>query len=60
MKIKASKPKYYLRIPGKGLITSIGLKTPRRSKKTKNARYNINHVGLKDISKVIKEFDKFP
>ena len=60
MKIKSSEPKYYLRVSGNRFITSLGLKTIRRSKKNKKARYAINNVSLKDISKIIKEFEKFP
>ena len=35
----------------------MGLKTVRRSKK-KKARYDITNVSLKDISNIIKEFEK--
>ena len=57
MKITFSLPKDYLRTSGKGLITSLGLKTIRRPKR-KKARYAITYVSLKDISKTIKEFEK--
>ena len=33
MKIKSSEPKYYLRVSGNRFITSLGLKTIRRSNK---------------------------
>ena len=58
MKIKSSEEKYYLEISGKGLITSLGLKTMRRSKKKKKARYYITTVSLKDIYRIIKKFEK--
>ena len=46
-------------ISGKGFITYLGLKNIRRSKK-KRARYSITNVSLKDISKIILEFEDFP
>ena len=60
MKIKSSESKDYLGRSGKGLITAMGLKTIIRSKKTKKARFAITNVGLKDISKIIKEFEALP
>ena len=57
MKIISSEPKYYLGIPGKGLINSLGFRTIRRSKKIKKARFTIINVSLRDISRIIKEFD---
>ena len=60
MKITSSEANDILGRSGKGLITSLGLKTVRRSKKKKTGRYAITVVGLKDISKVIKEFEDFP
>ena len=60
MKITSSDPKDYLGRSGKGLITSLGLKTIGRSKKYKKARYYITNVCLKYLSKMIKEFEKFP
>ena len=39
------------------MITSLGLKTIRRAKKIKKARFSITNVSLKDISKIIKEFE---
>ena len=56
-KIAFSEPKDYLGRPGKGLITSLGIKAIRTPNK-KEARYEIIDVRLKDISKTIKEFDK--
>ena len=54
MKIISSEPKYYVQISGKGFITSLDLKTIRKSKKKKKSRYAINNVSLEGISKVIK------
>ena len=59
MKITFSDPKGYLGILGKGLITSLGLKTISRRGKKKE-RYSITNVSMKDISKIIKEFEIFP
>ena len=44
---------------GKGLVTSLGFKTKARSQKYKKARNAIGNVSMKDISKKIKEFEKF-
>ena len=55
MKIASSEPKDYQERSGKGIITSLGLKTIIRSKK-KKARYAINNVSITDISNIIKEF----
>ena len=51
---------YYLGRLRKGLITYLGLKTNVRSKKNKEARYDITNVSIKDISKIIKDFEKLP
>ena len=58
MKITSSDPKYYLGILGKGLITSMGLKNNVRSKINKKERYAITNVNMKDLSKIIKKFEK--
>ena len=60
MKITFSGPKYYLKTSIKGLIASLGLKTIVRSNKNKKARYAINNVIMKDLSKIIKDFEKLP
>ena len=60
MKITSSGPKYYLKTSIKGLIASLGLKTIVRSNKNKKARYAINNVIMKDLSKIIKDFEKLP
>ena len=59
MRITFSEPKDYLGWLEKGLITSLGLKTNVRSKKYKKSRYAINNVSMKDISKIINEFENF-
>ena len=43
---------------GKGLVTALALKTKERSKKYKKARYAIGNVSMKDLSNIIKEFEK--
>ena len=57
MKITSSGPKYYLLRSGKGLITSLGIKTIRSSKKIKTTIYSIDNVSLKYIFKIITEFE---
>ena len=42
----------------KGLVTSLGFKTKVRSQEYKKARYAIRNVSEKDLSKIIKEFEK--
>ena len=60
MRITSSEPKYYLGRSGKVLITSLGINTNVSPKKYKKARYAITNVSMKDISKIIKEFEKLP
>ena len=60
MKITSSEPKYYLGRSVKGLITYMDLKTVRTSKRSKESRHANTNVILKDISKIIKEFEKVP
>ena len=43
---------------GKGLVTDLALKTKAGSRKYKKARYAIVNVSMKDISNIIKEFEK--
>ena len=40
------------------MITSLGFKTKSRLQKYKKARYAIGNVSEKDLSKIIKEFEK--
>ena len=58
MKITSSESKGKLERSGKGLVTSLGFKTKVRSQKYKKARYAIRNVNEKELSKVIKEFEK--
>ena len=43
---------------GKGLVTALSFKTKVRLQKYKKARYAIENVSKKDLSKIIKEFEK--
>ena len=45
---------------GKGLITSLGLKTKATPKKYRKSRYAIVNFSMKDLSKIIREFEKLP
>ena len=60
MKTTSSDTKDNLGRPGKGLITSLGLKAKARPKKYKKARYAIRNVSKKELSKIIREFYKLP
>ena len=42
------------------MITSLGFKTKTTPKKYKKARYAIGNVSKKDLSKIIREFEKLP
>ena len=43
---------------GKGLVSALALRTEVRSQKYKKARYAIGNVSMKDLSNIIKEFEK--
>ena len=58
MRITSSEPKDNFGIPGKGLITSLGIKEKARPNKHKKVRYVIRNVSMKDHSKIIMDFDK--
>ena len=60
MRITSSEPKDNLGRSVKGLITSLGIKSKERPKKCKIERCAIGIVSMKDISKIIRRFDKFP
>ena len=45
-------------ISGKGLIASLGIKAKVRTHKYKKARYAIGNVSKKDLSNIIREFEK--
>ena len=58
MKITSSELKEKLEISGKGLIVSLGFKAKVRLHKYKKARYAIGNFIKKDLSKIIREFEK--
>ena len=58
MKTTSSDSKGKLVISGKGLVTALAFKTKVRSQKYKKARYAIGNFIKKDLSKIIKEFEK--
>ena len=60
MIITFSESKVKLRISGKVLITSLSLKAKTRPKKYKKVRYANGSFINKDLSKIIREFDKLP
>ena len=60
MKITSSESKEKLERSGKGLITSLGFKAKVRPHKYKKARYAIGNVRKKDLSKIIRVFEKLP
>ena len=59
METTSSDSKEELRISGKGFVIALDFKTKVRSPKYKKARYAIGNVSEKDISKIIREFEKF-
>ena len=59
LSIISSESKGKLERPGKGLITSLGFKAKVRPQKCKKARYAIGNFSKKDLSKIIREFEKF-
>ena len=59
MKTTSSESKIKLERSWKGFITSLGFNTEVRTEKYKKARYAIVNVSKKDLSKIIREFDKF-
>ena len=58
MKITYSESKDNLVRSGKGVITSLVLKNKVRPKKYKKARYAIRNFSKKELSKIIREFEK--
>ena len=45
---------------GKGLITSLVLKAKTSPNKYKKSRYAIVNVSMKELSRIIRDFDKWP
>ena len=58
MRITSSETKDNLGRSGKEFINSLGLKTKARPKKYKKARYSIRNVINKELSNILKDFDK--
>ena len=58
MENTSSESKEKLEISGKGLVTALDFNTKVRSSRYKKARYAIGNVSEKDLSKIIKEFEK--
>ena len=58
MRTTSSESKDNLVRPGKGLITSLGIKAKSTPKKYKKARYAIRNVSKKDLSSIVREVDK--
>ena len=58
METTSSESKVELERSGKGLVTTLALKTKERSQKYKKARYDIKNVSMKEPSNIIKGFDK--
>ena len=58
MKTTSSESKEKLERSGKGLITFLYFKAKVRPHKYKKARYAIGNVSKKDLSKIIREFEK--
>ena len=58
MKTTSSESKGKLEISGKGLVTTLVFNTKVGLSKYKKARYAIRNVSEKDLSKIIKDFEK--
>ena len=58
METKSSESKVKLGRSGKGLVTALYLKTKVKSKREKKSRYAIGDVSMKDLSNIIKCFEK--
>ena len=58
METTSSESKGKLGRSGKGLVTALAFKTKVRLPKNKKERYAIRNVSKKDLSKIIKEFEK--
>ena len=58
MKTTSSESKVKLERSGKGLVNALAFKTKVRSQTYKKARYAIRNVSMKELSNIIKEFEK--
>ena len=47
-------------ITGKWLTTSLSIKAKTRPKRYKKAGYSIVNISKKDLSRIIRKFEKFP
>ena len=59
MRITSSDPNDKLGRLGKRLINSLGIKAKTSPKKHKKERYTIGNINMKEISNIIREFEKF-
>ena len=60
MRITYSESKVQLVRSGNWLINSLSFKATRSSKKYKKSRYAIINASKRDLSKIIREFEKLP
>ena len=60
MRITSSESKDNFGRSGNGLIAYLGIKAKARPTKYKKARYAIGNFSKKDLSKIIRGFDKLP
>ena len=58
METKSSESKERLERSGKGLVIALAFKTKVKAPKYKKGRYAIRNVSEKDLSMIIKEFEK--
>ena len=58
MKTTSSESKEKLERSGKRLVTALAYNTKIRPQRYKKTRYAIGNVSEKDLSKIIKEFEK--
>ena len=58
MKTKSSESKEKWEISGKGLVNAMAFNTKVRFAKIQKTRYAIGNVSKKDLSNIIKEFEK--
>ena len=59
MKITSSESKEKMERSGKGFISSLGFKTKAGLHRYKKAKYAFRNISKKELSKIIRNFDKF-
>ena len=59
MEITSSESKEKWDRSGKGCVTALSFKVKVRLTKYKKAKYDIGNVSEKNLSKIIREFEKF-